>query len=345
VLSTVDEGKSELEHSARAIRNMRVLFWIFTCALLAASHYPKLAVGTPGDSPDKLIHFFGYGGWAVLLWASGYVRNLFLVVLLTVLFGLFDEVTQAIPVLGRSADIWDLVADSIGAFVAVVWIHALGPTGVRNTMVRRSEQFNAMAIWRLLESPLNLGNIAVASVFGALLGGVILAITLTVNPLIGPSTSVVLGAAAGGLVGLTAGIEAGRRRMLSRIMGSQEHVIPLPGAKKHRIFLLTMLWIAVVMMVLTVSYIVAIALSPSVAVLGWITRRHEALGMNLALMFDVAVVGGVAGFVVRRARVRLAKQVAAGGEHCVNCRQDLRGVPDEAGIGRCPECGHQFARM
>jgi VanZ family protein len=345
VLSTVDEGKSELETSARASRNMRVLFWISTCALLAASHYPKLGIGTPGDSPDKLIHFFGYGGWAVLLWASGYVRNLLLVVSLTVLFGLFDEVTQAIPVLGRSADIWDLVADSIGGIVAVVWIHALGPTGVHNTMVRRGEQFNAMAILRLLESPMNIGNIAVAAVFGALLGGVILAIALTINPFIGPSTSVVLGAAAGGLAGLTAGMEAGRRRMLSRIMASQEHVISLPGAKKQQIFLLTMLSIAVVMVVLTVLYIVAIALSPSVSVLGWITRRHEALGFNLALMFDIALVGGVAGFVVRRARVRLAKLVALGGEHCVSCRQDLQGVPDEAGIGRCPECGHQFARM
>jgi VanZ family protein len=346
VLSTVDEDsfESQTPERVRAARNMRVLFWIFTCGLLISSHYPRLSVGTSGDSPDKLLHFFAFGGWALLLWSSRYIRSPLLVVFLSVAFGAFDELTQAIPIFGRSADIQDLLADGAGGLVAMAWIHALGPTGVDGPIVRRAEARLAQAGWRLLASTMNLGHLAVATIFGALVGGVVLTIVLKANPVIGPSTSVVFGACLGGVAGFVAGFQIGRQRMLTRLMASEESAPSVPEASMRRLLLVTLLWIGVVLVGMAVLYVLAIAFSQSIPVLGGLSRWHESLGMNLALMIDTAVVSLAAAFAARRARVRLAKLMAAGGERCVACRQDLNGVPDENGIGRCPECGHRFHR-
>ena len=346
MLSTVAEDSSEPQTPERvlAARNMRILFWIFTCVLLIASHYPRLSVGTPGDAPDKLLHFFAFGGWALLLWSSGYVRSLLLVVFLSVAFGAFDEATQAIPIMGRSADIQDLLADGAGGLVAMAWIHALGSTGVDAPVVRRGEARLAQAGWRLLASAMNLGHLAVAAIFGALMGGVVLTIVLKANPVIGPSTSVIFGACLGGVAGFVAGFQMGRQRMLMRLMASEESVPSVPEASIRQMFLVTLLWIGLVLVGMAVLYVLAITFSQSIPVLGGLSRWHESLGMNLALMIDTAVVSLAAAFATRRARVRLAKFVAAGGERCVACRQDLNGVPDENGIGRCPECGHRFHR-
>lgn len=328
----------------RATRNVRILFWLFTFALLIGSHYPKLQVGPPGDSPDKLLHFFAFGAWTVLFWASRYVRNVLLVFLGTVLFAIFDEVTQAIPVLNRSADMWDFVADCTGGLVAVIWIYALGPTGVSSVVVRRREELLAKATWILFDSPMNVGNLAVATVFGALVGGGSLVVILKANPVIGSVTSFILGVGVGGIAGFIIAMEVGRRKMLQRIPGTSQVLAEIPEASKRQILLVTLLYTAIAVVVLTVLYITAIFLSSTIPFLGWISRQHESLDVNLALMFDIALVGVIGGMVVRRSRVRLARIVAAGGQRCVGCRQNLQGVPDEGGSGRCPECGHPFQR-
>ena len=328
----------------QATRNLRVVFWFCTIALLAGSHYPKLEVGTPGDAPDKLLHFFAYGGWAVLLVGTGYIKSLPLVAILAIAFGVFDELTQAIPMLGRSPDPWDLVADGAGGVVAVVWIHALGPTGVDSPVIRRGEEAMLEARWRLLASPINLGHLLVAFVFGVLIGGVVLSIVLKGNPVIGSTTAVVFGGCLGGLAGWFAVFQIGQQRMRVKLFDAEKLPAPVPEAPMRRQVLVVVGWIVGVLVGLTLLNLIAIALSPSISMVGWFVRRHEQLGTNLALMIDTALLFFVAAWAVRRSRIKLARLVAEGGNRCVACQQDLRGTPFGDGTGRCPECGHQFQR-
>ena len=86
-----------------------------------ATYWLAMAVGThlpPGpDGPvsinDKLLHFGGYFGLAVLLSVTFRRLPAAAVVAIAVGYGAIDELTQ--PPFGRTADVWDWVADFVGA--------------------------------------------------------------------------------------------------------------------------------------------------------------------------------------------------------------------------------------
>lgn len=81
---------------------------------------------------DKLVHFIEYGVLGLLLVRAAYQstvrrrRNYWLCLLVAVLYGLSDEFHQMF-VPHRTADIWDLMADSAGAFAfAWTWLALKG---------------------------------------------------------------------------------------------------------------------------------------------------------------------------------------------------------------------------
>ncbi len=87
------------------------------------------SIDTPSLFPgqDKLFHLIAYGvlGFlgmgAMLIHESGYRhRQLWLVVLLVVLYGISDEIHQYF-VPGRTMDIYDVLADSIGGLLGA-WV-------------------------------------------------------------------------------------------------------------------------------------------------------------------------------------------------------------------------------
>lgn len=71
---------------------------------------------------DKIVHFFEYGGLALLVSHACFrtwprhsrFRTAALAVLITVLWGWLDEIHQAF-VPGRSSELLDIVADTVGA--------------------------------------------------------------------------------------------------------------------------------------------------------------------------------------------------------------------------------------
>lgn len=107
--------------AARLIRAAPALAWAVLIALI--SHREKLPQTTLSfEGLDKLVHALVYAILALLcLFAAGWPRTLkamFSVWFLATCYGLSDEIHQMF-VPGRSADVWDLVADSAGALFAV----------------------------------------------------------------------------------------------------------------------------------------------------------------------------------------------------------------------------------
>jgi VanZ family protein len=96
------------------------IYWL---ALFAGTHVFKFPRSTM--MADKFAHFFGYLGLAFLLsivllrrsrWSR---RRAFCIWGGVILYGLIDEMLQ-IPAPQRTADVWDWVADSLGAMCGIV---------------------------------------------------------------------------------------------------------------------------------------------------------------------------------------------------------------------------------
>ena len=97
-----------------------VLYWL---ALCTGTHLPGNGMG-PALINDKLLHFSGYLGLALLLCVAVATRRkltwrvLLLIYLLIIGYGMMDELFQ-LPVPGRSADVRDWFADCAGAALGV----------------------------------------------------------------------------------------------------------------------------------------------------------------------------------------------------------------------------------
>lgn len=291
----------------RGKRTMRVVFWVCTVLLFLATHYPKLQFGTPGDMPDKIVHFFVFGGWGVLLWAAGYVRNSIVLGIVVALFGLFDEWTQMIPFIRRTFDLGDLVADAAGGAAAAVWIYAFSRTRVNSVIAREDAQ--ACAGWLLLARPLNLAHLVVAGTAGACVGSIGLVVLVATgvgeHVSIGPFSAAILGGFLGGWIALLTAFFLGRRTKMPA-----EFSVPESDGRRRQVLqsavAMTMVWGGGLLAVGVVLHFVA----PWIE--AWVFKTHARLGSNLGLAVDVAIVLTAVAWVTRGTRVRLAHREAAG---------------------------------
>jgi len=110
------------------IQRIFVFYWILC---FAVTHVPLRGQEPPIPGLDKVIHLALYGILAALFYFSIKSKKaplriqLKTTALVLVLYSLVDEITQ--PLVGRSCDGWDLLADwiglSIGLWVAVKISH------------------------------------------------------------------------------------------------------------------------------------------------------------------------------------------------------------------------------
>jgi len=109
---------------------VRVVFVLYTLALLTATHWPGLTIKGPIDRTDLVIHAGVLFWWTVLLYNAGLIavggcgcltRRLMWTGLVAIVYSAFDESTQ--PMFSRTADWTDLGADAVGVLVAcgVIW--------------------------------------------------------------------------------------------------------------------------------------------------------------------------------------------------------------------------------
>jgi hypothetical protein len=123
----------------------RLAFWCFALLVFVSTHWPNLKVASE-DIPrvDIAIHAPTFGVWALLLIGTGYfargardplaesrgLRGWLAIVLrpravvtsglAAFAYSIFDESTQAIPGLGRTAAWDDFAANTVGIVVAIV---------------------------------------------------------------------------------------------------------------------------------------------------------------------------------------------------------------------------------
>lgn len=111
----------------------RAAFVLYALALVTLTHWPRLAIASPGAIRlDIFIHAGVFGLWCVLLAMCGFFgeplghRNLVVSAALALAYALVDELTQGIPGLGRTVDGADLVANGTGILLALagLWVVA-----------------------------------------------------------------------------------------------------------------------------------------------------------------------------------------------------------------------------
>ena len=115
----------------RALQIWRAALVGYVLLVIIATHWP----GSPPEpgaarhvSPDKLMHFMAFGGFVMLLWMSGWVRQIWLITVCGLAFVLLDEWTQSIFAVHREASGQDIAAGAFGVLAATAWITALKPS-------------------------------------------------------------------------------------------------------------------------------------------------------------------------------------------------------------------------
>ncbi len=105
-------------------RLFRAVFFFYALAVLVATHWPRLSVPGAQAGSDKLAHFAAFFLWTLLAFAAGLFapafsrRNTLLSVVLALVYGTLDELSQLIPVFGRQFAVADTLANAAGVGAA-----------------------------------------------------------------------------------------------------------------------------------------------------------------------------------------------------------------------------------
>jgi len=130
------EARAALMNPPRALRIGCILLAVVTTANLFYLGAKPFAVGLFPEPWDKLAHLVVFGAISTLLWIGAAGRMpAWAIVLVVAAIGALDELHQAtLP--GRNADIYDFMTDVIAAVVALIVLHFLRGSHVRNSQRR-----------------------------------------------------------------------------------------------------------------------------------------------------------------------------------------------------------------
>ena len=353
----------------------RAVFVAYALALTTATHWPALdlgrVVGGGFESPDKLIHTLVFAGLLVLLWRTRWVPRVWQVGVIVLAWTVFDELTQALPVLNRTSSVQDLVASQIGVVVTLAWLWALAPVGGPANRVRIAwlafvidDLFARARTWVLTGLAGAGGALAIGAATWAILNAVDL------DPIVRASVvvpeSVILGGFAGGVTAGVAAVAAGLRRR-ARTLGAIHPCLacgtscretgvgddgrgpcPLCGTFFH-----TGQWSPPTMLPLSVvargvgraALVGAGVLVAAMVVYFGVLRSWEGLLPDMRLTIDLALIAVAVAVAVRVYRGRQAVLYDRQHVCCRWCDHDLAGTEVTHGCGHCGECGTPFARF
>lgn len=109
----------------------RAAFWCYAVLLFVATHWPRLELPhVVIERTDIVVHMGAFGLWTLLLIASEYTglwlsrTSIGRAWLIGIVYCAFDEATQAIPFIRRTAA-WDDWAADVGGVTAAVVIALL----------------------------------------------------------------------------------------------------------------------------------------------------------------------------------------------------------------------------
>lgn len=357
----------------RALLFWRAYFVLGWLVVTTSTHWPRLEFQELGDRFDKFLHAGAFGVLAALLWQTRWLARRWQVLLVMAIWAAIDESTQALPAVGRSADLDDWFADLLGVAMTGMLLWATRP--VPGTVAGLLAARRRVAVGMLLDRPMNWFHLATAVVLGLGAGGVAGYVVDSRFPMISrPAQSVVLGAMLGGLCAFYLMRESGIRVLLRRIepkwpclrcgmplcdtpahhdicpgCGLSCHPLAWapfalpPGQQEfHRCAPLALQGLGLFILIAVGAVLGMSALAPHSELLMRLGKAHSMLPSDMQRLIDVVFVAAIAMWTYRRCRVRLADDLDRSGERCLGCNHDLRGLTTKGCWGICPECGERF---
>lgn len=359
----------------RAVGMSRALLGLYAGALAAGTHWPRLQFGDPEHPVDKMLHFVAFGCLAFFLWQARYVRSPWALLAIVTLWIPVDELTQAIPGLGRSYSWEDMLAGWLGAATTVLLVWAARPLASPIARLRR-ERFDGVVDLALSEPHRFMGLLASAAA-GVSLGG---PLAILIDRLDGNSMpfqagiiGLLLGGFAGAFTFVLFAVGAMEERMQARrlCLGCGEAAsaesraedepcpacgrrpllgqwYPMPGLAPRSIVLaclppvlggLATILLAVILLQLAASRVAGAA---------WVLTLNDWLrgpARGMEANFHIGFLAVVAAVTVDCCRRRIAVRLERGSQACLGCGHDLRATEVRRGIGRCGECGAGFVRV
>ena len=370
------------QHTKRLARPWRIAFVLYATALTVATHWPRLELTGPGGSeaPDKLLHLFAFGGLAFLLIQTRWLSRVWVAGIVAAIWTLLDEITQALPVLGRQASLIDILAGELGVVLVIVWMSALGPIGTVANRTRVAQQHFFLA--ELFRRPRTWIVVLSVTLIGALVmgGSIALAMEFVFTRYGGEHLTKVLvasvvGAFAGthvsmaGLLTRHAGLrvkqrpcfacgsscddvsfdDVGRGRCsscnASVQLGQWAEPMQLPLTAALRGIVPAVALAGGFLVAGTASLLIVLRLSMNLAWAKSLVRMWNDLPVDMQTAVDFTAIALILACAVRVYRWRQAKLYDRQHERCRACEHDLQGTPIAQGLGRCPECGTPFVRF
>lgn len=359
---------------AIAARNLRFVFLAALACAFVVTHIPRLAVGTPDSPVDKLIHASGYGVLAALLLLARWWRPVWPALAALAAWAALDEVTQAIPGLGRSADVEDWLADITGMTIAAAFFVAAAPVGVGAAkLLCQRRRIAGDTLLCTVTAWFHLATVGVLGfAVGAPLGVLLDSFFVRKGPQ--PWQYGLIGGVLGAGIGMHALWEYGVRSRLRRLgetrpciacgsaMDSHAHSCPACGRARSQTDwapvapLQASEELAACLMPILLSLAGIVVVSASAIVLVTVLRLRIDLVMrgdtwyrmlppDARVLGDIALVALFGAWGLRRCRVRIASSVDRCGERCLGCGYDLHATAPEVRAGTCHECGGGFVRV
>ncbi len=371
------DGSAE-DRIRRIARPWRVGVVLYAVALSVATHWPELELGTVEQpAPDKILHLVAFGWLAIMLAQARWLRQPWQVIAIAIAWTAVDEVTQAIPVLGRTFSFQDMVAGQLGVLLVGAWWWALSPVGGRGNRAR-------LAMWSFVIADL-LSDVRAWAVTAACAGAgaaVVGAAVVLLLRRFGGGEPVLATVLASSLAGAAAGAHAaitgmGRRRAKAladlrpcfRCGGSCRAAVfddegtarcmacggpirrgqwelppdqPLPtvrrGAARAVSAAAMMLTWAILL------YVLVLVLSVRVGAARALSHGWMDLAPDMQLALDLTWIGAALAVGARLYRRSQADLHDRQHERCRACLHDLTRTETHQGVGRCPECGTVFAK-
>lgn len=344
----------------------RVAFLIFTVLLIIATHLPGSDGGSgEHDSPDKLLHFLSFGGFAFLLWMTNWFRRFWVVTLIAIVFTIFDELTQALIAANREASGMDVAAGILGVLTASAWMTTMEPA--EHLSERMRERRIGYILEEILAQPVNWFLLGVAFTAPLLLIGISLyAAAWFIFGISIANITFTIGFVAGLL--LTGGL-------LLRMLTSWNERIEMNrpcfdcgdslvneeldehgwghcstcGHRVHASQWITLLTPHVPLQVLIssdgplgfVCILLYIFLAIFLGPLLLLANGHAGLASTI-LYAGIGIIGAM---LWQWHRIRLGSAMDQSGRFCLRCNKVLSNVDVVSGLGQCPDCHTIFARI
>lgn len=357
----------------RIARPWRITLTVYATALTIGTHWPRLELGTESvPVSDKLLHMAAFGGLTLLLWQAWIVRRLLPLFLFGVGWAVLDELTQAIPGLGRTVSPLDITASGVGVFIVVAVLWAAGPVGGARSRLASRRQF--WSIEEALAPPRSVVLVGLGALAGSALGAVTGWLIFQMPRVERPADGLLGGAVVGAAVGGHAVVEILRNRFLRRAprrcfecdadAASVDFELhgsgPCPGCRRslhaaqwdrlpplrHLTVSRVLLGAVVVMIVVVVATfgvsLAMLALRLRVPSIGNLDEAYRQLSFDMKLVMELPWIVALGAIAVRIVRRLLARAVDQGHQRCLACGHDLSETPLHGGRGICGECGALF---